>query len=45
MGYRIKRRRLKQKKIPVKHQITKEEAMAWFQMEFDQLKILEKAEE
>ena len=45
LGYRIKRRRLKQKKIPTKHQITKEETMAWFQTEFDQLKILEKAEE
>ena len=44
-GYRIKRRRLRSKKLPKKHKITKEEAMAWFLTNFDQLKIVRTEEE
>ncbi len=33
-GYRIKKRRLEQKKIPKKHMITKEEAMSFMQKTF-----------
>ena len=34
-GYRIKRRRLKQQKIPRKHLLTREEAMAFMQKNFN----------
>jgi large subunit ribosomal protein L5 len=34
-GFRIKRRKLKQKKIPVKHKITKEEAIDFMSKEFN----------
>ena len=33
-GYRIKRRRMKQKKIPPKHMVTKEEAMEFMEKTF-----------
>lgn len=44
-GFRLKYRRLKRKKIPNKHRITKDEAMAWYLTNFENLKILEKVEE
>ena len=44
-GYRIKRRRLRAKKLPAKHKITKDEAMAWFLTTFDNLKIVKTLEE
>jgi large subunit ribosomal protein L5 len=34
-GYRIKRRRLEQKKIPKSHQVTKQEAMEFMQKNFN----------
>lgn len=34
-GYRIKRRRLKQKKVPRKHLLTREEAIAFMQKNFN----------
>ena len=33
-GFRIKRRKISKKKIPHKHQITQEDAMAFMQSEF-----------
>ena len=44
-GYRIKRRRLRTKKLPIKHKINKEEAMAWFVTNFENLKIVRTVEE
>lgn len=44
-GYRIKRRRLRNKKLPQRHKITKDEAMAWFVTNFEQLKIVKSEEE
>ena len=44
-GYRIKRRRLRSKKLPQKHKISKEEAMAWFLTNFENLKIVKTEEE
>lgn len=41
-GYRIKRRRIKQKKIPKKHVVSKEEAMTFMQKSFN-VRIGEKA--
>jgi large subunit ribosomal protein L5 len=34
-GYRTKRRRLRSKKIPTRHKITKEEGIAFFKHEFN----------
>ncbi|MHA2363371.1 MAG: 50S ribosomal protein L5 [Candidatus Hodarchaeales archaeon] len=44
-GFRLKRRRLKRKKIPTKHRLTKEEAIVWYLTNFENLKIVEKKEE
>ena len=44
-GYRIKRRRLRSKKLPQRHKITKDEAMAWFMTNFENLKIVKTLEE
>lgn len=33
-GYRIKRRRIRQRKIPAKHKINREEAMEWLKKNF-----------
>lgn len=44
-GFRIKRRRLQPKKLPKRHKITKEEAMAWFLTNFENLKIVKTLEE
>ncbi|MHA1982823.1 MAG: 50S ribosomal protein L5 [Candidatus Hodarchaeales archaeon] len=44
-GYRIKRRRLQRRKIPSKHRITKDEAIAWFLANFENLQIQDRFEE
>ena len=44
-GYRIKRRRLRSKKLPQRHKITKEEAIAWFVTNFENLKVVKTLEE
>jgi large subunit ribosomal protein L5 len=44
-GFRIKRRRLRTKKIPNSHKISKEECMAWFLSNFENLKIVKTQEE
>jgi len=44
-GYRIKRRRLRNKKIPLKHKISKLEAIAWFMTNYPELKVLTAEEE
>ena len=44
-GYRIKRRRLRRKKLPAKHKITKEEAMTWFLTNFENLQIVKSEED
>ncbi len=43
-GFRIKNRRLKKKKVPQKHRISKEEAMDFIKTQFD-IRILAKGEE
>ncbi|MFV2015693.1 MAG: 50S ribosomal protein L5 [Candidatus Heimdallarchaeota archaeon] len=44
-GFRLKRRRLKQKKIPSNHRITKKEAIAWYLNNFKELKIVKQEEQ
>jgi large subunit ribosomal protein L5 len=44
-GFRIKRRRLKVKKIPTKHRITRKEAIAWYLNNFEELKIMKQEEQ
>lgn len=44
-GYRIKRRRLRSKKLPARHKITKDEAIAWFVTNFESLKVVKTVEE
>lgn len=44
-GFRLKRRRLKRKKIPTRHRLTKEEAMAWYVSTFETLRILQSMDE
>lgn len=44
-GFRIKNRRIKRKKIPMKHRILKEEAIAWYLANFEKLKIVKQEEE
>ena len=45
VGYRVKRRRLRSTRIPKKHRITKDEAIAWFLASFEGLKIQDHFEE
>lgn len=44
-GYRIKRRRQKQKKIPNRHRISRKEAIAWYLSNFEDLKITKQEEQ
>lgn len=44
-GYRIKRRRLQRRRVPQRHRVTKEEAIAWYLNNFENLQIEDKFEE